>query len=101
MFENILTGVVSGLIGAGLIIIFQQIWKWRNLNKKGLRVYMLRRNRSVEAHNIPLDSKTFFWKGGHYRVRENAIKNSIKMGETPKLDGLEIIFTEGNPEPLK
>lgn len=99
MFEDILSEAVSGVIGAGVIIVLQQIWKRINLNKAGLRVYMLRKNRSVEVHNIPLDSKIFFWRGGHYRVRDDAVRNAI-IGEISRVDRLEIVFTEGDPEPL-
>ena len=105
MTDEIIVGVVVGIISSILTWFASIAYNKFKLRKDGLRVYMIRNDRSIESRLVPFDSKIFSWKGGQYMIKEECVYNSI-IGEKKdgihknRLDKREIFFREGEPQPL-
>lgn len=62
-----------------------------------LRVVILTRTKEAIFKNISLQSDNFKYKDGLYVISPKAIANHVFKG---KVEGSEIIFFEGNPNPI-
>jgi hypothetical protein len=114
MTDEIVVAIISALVTACIIAILKLSYNKLKMRKEGLRVFMLRKDKTVETHLIPQDSKIFCWRGGQYMIREKSVRSAVIVLDKPeiinnvvhidskhtKLDKREVFFQEGNPEPL-